>query len=215
MKIADCRLAIADCSPAGALSDAAGLRLLPLLLSVAIAGCAALGRHGAIATQPPEAAVTAFDAAVAAGDLDAMRTLLKEHPSLVNTADPQGGTPLHAATFRGDKAAVELLLSKGADVNAQKKDGWTALHFAAVNGRADIAQLLLKKGATVDAKKTDGGTPLHAAVMEGHKDIVELLIAQGADVNAKKTDGWTPLRFATWKNRTEIADILKKNGAKE
>ena len=55
---------------------------------------------------------------------------------------------------------VELLIAKGADVNA---GSWTALHGAAVEGRRDIAELLIQKGADVTAKDEDGNTALHRA----------------------------------------------------
>jgi len=197
-------------------SSRLALCLLSFLISLAIVGCAGRkGPAGVPALASTEAGIAEFHNAVGAGDVAAARKLLKEDRSLVNIADNDGGTPLHAAVYREDKAMTELLLSQGANVNAKKNDGWTALHFAAWKGRPEIAQLLLAKGAAVDAKKNDGGTPLHAAVMEGYKAVVELLIAKGADVNAKKADGWTPLRFAALKNEPEIADILRRHGAKE
>ncbi|MCR4301591.1 MAG: ankyrin repeat domain-containing protein [Sulfuricaulis sp.] len=51
-------------------------------------------------------------------------------------------SPLFESVKRGDKAAVEALLAKGADVNAKDKDGGTPLHWAAHEGKRDIAELL-------------------------------------------------------------------------
>jgi ankyrin repeat protein len=47
---------------------------------------------------------------------------------------------------------VQLLLKKGADIEAKDKDEWTALHEAAQNGHEAVVQLLLKKGAHIEAK---------------------------------------------------------------
>ena len=47
---------------------------------------------------------------------------------------PGPSDSLRSAVFRGDKPAVELLLDKGADVNAKDRHGYTALHWAAQKG---------------------------------------------------------------------------------
>ena len=53
-----------------------------------------------------------------------------------------GLTPLHFATFNGHKEIAELLIAKGADVNANDIDGGTPLDYA--NGV--VANLLRKHG---------------------------------------------------------------------
>lgn len=46
-----------------------------------------------------------------------------------------GWTPLHLATYFGHKDVMELLLSRGADINAINEMGDTSLHKAAFIGR--------------------------------------------------------------------------------
>jgi len=75
-----------------------------------------------------------------------------------------GFTPLHYAAWNGHKEVAELLIAKGADVNAKVAIwGRTPLHFAAWNGHKEVAELLIENGAEVNAKDNYGRTPLDLA----------------------------------------------------
>ena len=69
---------------------------------------------------------------------------------------------MHDAAF-GHKEIAELLIAKGADVNARGFFGSTTLHGAALDGHKEIAELLITKGADVNAKDDGGDTPLDGA----------------------------------------------------
>ena len=58
-------------------------------------------------------------------------------------------TSLHWATKHGSGEVVELLLKKGADVNAIREDGSSALLFAAENTDLHTFNLLVSHGAKV------------------------------------------------------------------
>ncbi|MDQ7826788.1 MAG: ankyrin repeat domain-containing protein [Candidatus Eremiobacteraeota bacterium] len=109
------------------------------------------------------------------GDTKTMAVLLKKAPDLARARDGSGDTPLHYAAYAGQKSAVKLLLSQGADVNAQSKSLWTPLHNAALKGDSETASFLLEKGARVDIKNADGETPLSLAEMNGHGELVKLM----------------------------------------
>ncbi|MHC4750482.1 MAG: ankyrin repeat domain-containing protein [Planctomycetota bacterium] len=97
----------------------------------------------------------------------------------VNRRTPYGTTPLDRAVVAGFRDIVELLIAKGANVNAKDNWDWTPLH-SAVYGHKDIVEILIAKGANVNARDGGGRTPLWYAQEEGHNEIVELLRKHGA-----------------------------------
>ena len=155
--------------------------------------------------------------AARAGDMEKVKALLKVNPGLVNAkAGYLMDTPLFSAVGSGHKDVVELLLSKGAEVNAKNRDGWTPLHEAASSGQKDVVELLLSKGAEVNAKVKDGRTPLHeAAYADRKKEVVELLLSKGAEVNAKDDEGRTPLSNGIDFYARDVVRILLQHGAKD
>jgi hypothetical protein len=67
-----------------------------------------------------------------------------------------------ACTF-GQKAVVELMLSKGVDPSGHDDDA-TALHFAAGFGHLDLVRLLVRSGASLETLNSYDGTVLDGAV---------------------------------------------------
>jgi sulfatase modifying factor 1 len=119
------------------------------------------------------------DAAVK-GDLAKVKALIAKDPKLVSAKDGNGATPLHFAVAGGQKAVVEYLLSKKADVNARKNDGVTPLHIAASLGRLEIAKIILARGANKKASDSKGRTPLTLAGEKGHVDMIDLLTGKAS-----------------------------------
>jgi ankyrin repeat protein len=131
---------------------------------------------------------------------------------------------LDCASQQGNKDVAELLIAKGADVNAKSHGGLTSLHMAAAGfhqGMAKkekeieaVAKLLIANGADVNAKTSEGDTPLHKVANRGWEDMAELLIANGADVNAKTNEGRTPLHYTVVPYyQTQMAKLLIVKGA--
>ncbi len=110
---------------------------------------------------------------------DGVEPVTPERRPLQGDVNEDGFTPLHRAAQEGHKELAELLLAKGADVNAKTTDGATPLHRAAHYGHQQLAELLLAKGADVNAKSIDGVTPVHVAAQQGYKELVELLRKHG------------------------------------
>ena len=79
----------------------------------------------------------------------------------MNAKNEDGGIPLHHAAYEGHREIVELLIAKGADVNAKDEDGDTPLDVAThpdnPNASAETADLLRKHGGkTGEELKAEG-----------------------------------------------------------
>ena len=70
------------------------------------------------------------------------------------------GEDLITAAGEGDTKTAEMLLTKGARVNAKSKDGKAALLRAAWEGLTETVEMLLTKGADVNAKDEVGAIAL-------------------------------------------------------
>ena len=122
-------------------------------------------------------------------------------------------TALHKAAAEGHKDIVQLLLSKGASIEARDRSSWTPLHVATRNGHTGTVELLLSKGASLEAKDTDGWTPLHHAASGGHTSTVELLLEKGASIEAIAWYRNTPLHQGAIYGHTSTVELLLLKGA--
>jgi 26S proteasome non-ATPase regulatory subunit 10 len=75
---------------------------------------------------------------------------------------------------------VNLLISKGANVNLRNGGGLTALHFATFVEDAKVISQLLKTDVELNVKNIEGKTPLALAREHKNQIAINLLIAAGA-----------------------------------
>jgi uncharacterized protein len=130
-----------------------------------------------------------FEAA-AIGDVDRLRSLLDEDPSLATAWSEDGFTPLHFAAFFGHPAAAKLLAERGADLEARSTNEQFALdarplHSAAAAGQLEVCEVLLDAGADVNAVQHGGYTALLEARQNGNEELAQLLLERGADPTAR------------------------------
>jgi ankyrin repeat protein len=181
-----------------------------------------------------------FFAAIGAGDLDAVRSMLAEDPSLAGSRDAQGVSATLRARYRFDRPMLEAIVAAGPTfdvfdaaaagdldrivahvdedpslVASTSGDGFAPLHLAAFFGRHDAVRLLLARGADPDVvgKGWMTGTPLHAAASARHAEVVGTLLEAGANPDVRQSGGWTPLHSAAHNGDAATLELLLAAGA--
>jgi uncharacterized protein len=131
----------------------------------------------------------ALEAALRAGDLDAVRDVFAGEPGFPNVNDPLTWTPLLSLAISWSAPAlVRELLDAGASPNYEATDGFPAVYAALSSNRADrheLIELLLERGADPDARGFNDYTPLHVAVQQRDERAMRLLLTHGADASVK------------------------------
>ncbi|XP_047452609.1 ankyrin repeat domain-containing protein 27 isoform X2 [Mugil cephalus] len=139
-------------------------------------------------------------------------------PSIVTpfSRDDRGYTPLHAAAICGQAQLIDVLVRKGAPVNATDYHALTPLHLACQRGYQGVTLLLLHYKANTDAQDISGNTPLHLACMYGHEDCVKALVyydLQTCRLDLQNDKGDTALHMAARWGYETILQVLLENGA--
>ena len=145
---------------------------------------------------------TPLHIAASLGNRHAAVALIR-HDAETNVANARGEAPLHLAAKPkegGSKGVIEVLLTKGAVIDARDNHGNTALHNAAAVDGA-LALLLLERGASATMVNEAGDTPLHVAMrsegsVRGWEEMIEALLERGAEPNQHNSRGanaWSEL----------------------
>jgi len=148
-------------------------RLLLLLIGVAL-----LAANAPIASaQDPQSQL--WDAAIS-GDTAAISQALAagaKIDSLDTRRNQNGRRALNWAAWYNRAAAVQLLIEKGAPLEAENRTGFTPLHHAAEAGSLDAARILLANGADPNHGNNEGRLPAETARANLHIDVAELIEA--------------------------------------
>jgi len=124
--------------------------------------------------------VSEFVRACSAGNVDALRELLKNDPGLARERIAGGTSGLHLAVRHPD--VLRVLIEHGADPNMRDAgDNASALHLAAAHGNLESVRILLDAGADVHGTgDVHKGDVIGWAAGTGNKAVIALLLERGA-----------------------------------
>ncbi|XP_059699023.1 ankyrin repeat domain-containing protein 66 isoform X3 [Haemorhous mexicanus] len=135
------------------------------------------GRHFGLRCLPEECSMTELHEAVAVGDYDLVKKILKAGRCDPNQKDCDwhDRTPLHWAAAKGRSDLIRLLVDHGARHCLRSDVGWTAAHFAAEAGKLRVLRALHSLHAAMDAADLFGDTPRRLAEIYGHRECTKFL----------------------------------------
>ena len=148
------------------------------------------------------------------GDLETVRRMVSEDPSLVDADDEHKWRPIFHAALHRRTEVVRFLIESGADLSAH--DGYV-LHYAGeVPGNKEIVGLLITYGA-LDAHvrpPSDLVRQFLAALFLGDESRVRAMLERHSQL-ATQVDGRGdyPIHHAARNGDTEIVRLLIENGA--
>ncbi|XP_008209931.1 putative ankyrin repeat protein RF_0381 [Nasonia vitripennis] len=156
---------------------------------------------------------TALHFAIRSNNPAILNLLIDQDKEILNMMDWRGITALHTAVSRESYELVDILISRGIDVD-RGLDGYTPLHAALKNKDTLMAKKILAAGAkNVLFEFAQGATALHLAVWMKSVTITRQILDRGADINARDDDGLTALHEAIIASDYDQVALLVARGA--
>ena len=163
---------------------------------------------------PPWPQATTLYYAALCGFSGLINYLISTHAEDVNARCGRQGTPLHAASHKGQLDVTRSLLDHEVDVNMINAAKATPLCSAYAGGHVEVMRLLLDHGADADVSYTNRPL-LNGASSNGHVEVVQLLLQNNVDVNrTSHSIKWTALHWASYDGHPKVVKLLLLHGAK-
>lgn len=144
------------------------------------------------------------------GELEKVRSLLKQGANIDARHSVSQDTPLITAAREGYLDIVKCLLSrkKKPDVDACNSMGQTALHVAVKADETGVALALVAAGVLPDLTDRWLCTGLMYAAQNNNAEVIAALHGAGADMNLPNDNGASPLIHATKFGHAEAVEKL-------
>ncbi|MCL4361713.1 ankyrin repeat domain-containing protein [Candidatus Dependentiae bacterium] len=153
--------------------------------------------------------------AIMQGNMNEVMTCLESCD--IEARNSFGETPLCTACRCGKIEIMEMLISKGAQINSQDNYGMSPLHLALghycerIENSQNVIMKFLDYAPNVNAKDKRGETPLHFAIMhELDACVIEKMLNMGADITVPNRHGKTAYRMAKEEKMEDILQVFKK-----
>lgn len=154
------------------------------------------------------------------GDVESMKSLLKDHPFIVNSYHKHPVTKieyhlLHLAVIANQPSVLQWLCEQPVDINAKTcklKD--TSLMLACKDSNPGLVYILLKHKADLDIKSCKEKTALYFSIRHKHPITTRLLLEAGAKVNIPFENRFNnPLCVAMFEKQTTHLRLMLEHGA--
>ncbi|KAK0630722.1 ankyrin repeat-containing domain protein [Bombardia bombarda] len=129
--------------------------------------------------------------------------------------DEWENTPLHLAALFGRIDVLEVLLHRGAKVDAGiEKQVMTPLAMAAYQGQCEAMKKLLGRQANINAIDLQAGPVINSAIQSGNQEAVELLVRLNASFSIADFSDHaersfiTPLSVAAMQSDSKMFELL-------
>jgi ankyrin repeat protein/Mg2+ and Co2+ transporter CorA len=147
--------------------------------------------------------------------------LLLDHGASPDSQDKDGRTAIMTAAWLNQADILQLLIMRGANVNALDHRKRNALHNLAADKECrwgwgeEIVEMLLRTDCLIDGQDELGRTPLHWACATGNWRLAQLLLTRpgGSKIDAAEMRGKTALHIATAHDRVDIVQLLLQHEA--
>jgi ankyrin repeat protein len=108
------------------------------------------------------------------GEKEKVLVFLDQDPGASQARGAHGIPILYYPAIRNQREVADLLLSRGAQVNAGEF-GYPPIHGAVLFNQVEMVRWLLNHGADRNLKDYDGRTPLERATENKQQEMVEIL----------------------------------------
>lgn len=144
-------------------------------------------------------------AAIDAGDLKAVKSVLEADSKLINQYNLSNETPFQRAVKGGHVSIARYLVASGADINKDVKAVGpydSIIHLGVMSDNPEMIGFLKALGFSLSTPAKNQYTPLRHAIVRDNAEMIAALIAGGADPSQAPKNGQAPVISAMMENKS-------------